>query len=152
MAALEGCKCMGELEASSDAKDGQASTVVTDFLAALVDDFVPRAIKLQTQYSSMFSVSRNSASDKLGVIVEEIIGDAIRATKKCILIHPGKALACPAFVLDILTQIKESFEKIQNSFQGYEIQPRILDCIECSLRNYVGGKFLQLEPALKDRM
>ena len=152
MAALEGCKCMGELEASGDAKDDQASTVVTDFLAALVDDFVPRAIKLQTQYSSMFSVSRNSASDKLGVIVEEIIGDAIRATKKCILIHPVKTLASPAFVLDILTQIKESFEKIQNSFQGYEIQPRILDCIECSLRNYVGSKFLQLEPALKDRM
>ncbi|UPR05083.1 vacuolar protein sorting-associated protein [Chloropicon primus] len=151
---LEEYGCMGNLPQTAEPP---ASEVVESF-STLEASFIPSALKLQQQYRGMFlsegegmAVAVDNAG-KFDKILETVLSSAVATTKKFVLTHPVKSLVSPKVLLEVLTTIDKTFETVQRNFRQFdEIHQGILGSIECSLRNYVGGKFMELEKALMER-
>jgi hypothetical protein len=158
---FERCAYVGDLFTSQkETEEGQETETkteapyLTDGLTSLVEEFAPCAVKLQSQYKSMFASSSKNAQQEAGKfdsIAEDLIEGAIAAVKKLILNHPQvDQLISPPLLVRVLTRINSHFESLQGTFPKFEIMAMVSNCLECSLRNYVGSKFLDLECRMKD--
>ena len=149
-AAFEDGGCMGDL-----CGDEVGRAKVDEALAGIEDELVPCVLKLQSQYRGMFLSDENGAAlgegaGKFDATVESVLASAVAAAKKFVLTHPVKTLVAPSVLLEVLGKVSATFGRVEERFSSFEdVWAGFAQCMECSVRNFVGAKFLGLEGELR---
>ena len=128
-------------------------TEMSAALSILDADFLPSALKLRSQYNTMFVGGSGGApgASKFDAILNDVLNSAVSAVKAFVLVHPPDSLVEPAPLVAVLGGITAAFGRILAELDqaAPEVGPKLQSSVECSVRNYVGSKFLRLEESLE---